>query len=80
MEENFDALDVIAQTRGKVKMDDQPTGNYLFPLWGSLTVFFYLLEFALWQWLHQQWCLWLWAGIPLVGHKITDIKEITFNE
>ncbi len=34
MEENFDALDVIAQTRGKVKMDDQPTGNYLFPLWG----------------------------------------------
>lgn len=67
MEDNFDALDVIAQTRGKVKMDDQPMGNYLFPLWGWLTAFFYLLEFVLWQWLHQDWCLWIWAGIPLVG-------------
>lgn len=77
MEENFDALDVIAQTRGKVKMDDQPTGNNLFPLWGWLTAFFYLLEFALLQWLHQGWCMWVWVGIPLVGIPlmVTFIKR-----
>ena len=67
MEENFDALEVIARTRGKVKMDDRPTGGKLFPLWGWLTAFFYLLEFVLWQRLHQDWVMWLWAGIPLVG-------------
>ena len=67
MEENFDALDIIAQTRGKVEMDNIPTGEKLFPLWGWLTAVFYLLEFILWQWLHQEWCLWLWVGIPLIG-------------
>ena len=67
MEENFDALEVIAQTRGKVNMDDRPTGNNLFPLWGWLAASFYLLGFLLWQWLRQQWCLWLWVGIPLIG-------------
>lgn len=67
MEENFDALDVIARTRGKVNMDDVPTGGKLFPLWGWLTAFFYAAEFGLWMWLRQEWCLWLWIGIPLVG-------------
>ena len=67
MEENFDALNIIAQTRGKVEMDSIPTGEKLFPLWGWLTAVFYLLEFILWQWLHQEWCLWLWVGIPLIG-------------
>ena len=67
MEENFDALEVIARTRGKVEMDDLPTGGGLFPLWGWLTAFFYLLEFVLWQHFHQDWCLWLWVGIPLIG-------------
>ena len=67
MEENFDALEVIARTRGKVQMDDYPTGGWIFPLWGWLTVFFYLLEFLLWLWLRQDWCLWLWVGIPVVG-------------
>ena len=67
MEENFDALEVIARTRGKVYMDDIPTGKKLFPLWGCLTALFYLLEFVLWQTLHQDWCLWLWVGIPAVG-------------
>ena len=70
MEENFDALEVIARTRGKVQMDDKPTGNSLFPLWGWLTAFFYLLEFVLWQFLHQEWCLWLWIGIPLIGMPV----------
>ncbi|MBO4475801.1 MAG: hypothetical protein J5737_03665 [Bacteroidales bacterium] len=73
MEENFDALEVIARTRGKVSMDDRPRGNYLFPLWGWLTAFFYLLEFLLWQWLHLEWCLWLWVGIPLVGIPLTVV-------
>lgn len=67
MEENFDALEVIARTRGKVEMDDVPSGGWLFPLWGWLTVFFYLLEFILWQLLHQDWCMWVWAGIPIIG-------------
>lgn len=67
MEENFDALEVIARTRGKVEMDDIPTGGKLFPLWGWLTAGFYLLAFILWQLLHQEWCLWLWIGIPVLG-------------
>ena len=67
MEENFDALEVIARTRGKVEMDDRPTGNWLFPMWGWLTAFFYLAEFICWQLFHQPWCLWLWVGIPVVG-------------
>lgn len=70
MEENFDALEVIARTRGKVDLDDMPTGKKLFPLWGWLTAFFYLLAFALWHFLHQEWCLWLWIGIPIVGFPL----------
>ena len=65
--EQFDALEVIARTRGKVDMDGAPTGGKVFPLWGWLTAFFYLAEFVLWQWLHQEWCLWLWIGIPVLG-------------
>ena len=70
MEENFDALEVIARTRGKVEMDDIPTGDKLFPLWGWLTAIFYLAEFILWQLFHQEWCLWLWVGIPALGIPI----------
>lgn len=65
--EQFDALDVIARTRGKVELDSLPSGDRLFPLWGGLTTALYLAEFLLWQCLHQPWCLWLWIGIPLVG-------------
>ena len=67
MEKNFDALDVIARTRGKVDMDSTPSGGWLFPLWGWLTAFFYLLEFVLWEILHAPWCVWLWIGVPLLG-------------
>ena len=67
MEENFDALEVIARTRGKVEMDDIPTGIMLFPLWGWLTAIFYLLTFLACKFLDRDWCLWLWVGIPLVG-------------
>ena len=73
MEENFDALEVIARTRGKVEMDAVPTGEKLFPLWGWLTAVFFLAEFILWQTLHQDWCVWLWAGIPLIGVPLMAI-------
>lgn len=71
--EQFDALEVIARTRGKVDMDGAPTGGKLFPLWGWLTAVFYLAEFMLWQWLHQEWCLWLWVGIPVLGLPLMAI-------
>ena len=73
MEENFDALEVIARTRGKVEMDAVPTGEKLFPLWGWLMAVFFLAEFILWQTLHQDWCVWLWAGIPLIGVPLMAI-------
>lgn len=65
--EQFDALEVIARTRGKVDMDIRPTGGRLFPMWGWLTAVFYSLEFGLWMLFHQEWALWLWIGIPAVG-------------
>ena len=65
--EQFDALEVIARTRGKVELDSVPTGGKLFPLWGWLAAVVYSLEFLLWQSLHQEWCLWLWVLIPAVG-------------
>ena len=65
--EQFDALEVIARTRGKVDLDSVPTGGKLFPLWGWLAAVVYSLEFLLWQLLHLEWCLWLWVLIPAVG-------------
>jgi hypothetical protein len=65
--EQFDALDVIARTRGKVEMDSVPTGARLFPLWGWLTAVFYLAAFLLILLLNQDWAGWLWIGIPVIG-------------
>ena len=65
--EQFDALDVIARTRGKVDMDDTPTGENLFLMWGTLTSVFFLLQFVLWNWLEQDWCMWVLTGIVLIG-------------
>ena len=73
MEENFDALEVIARTRGKVDMDNTPTGKNLFPLWGWLTACFYLAEFISWQLFRQEWCLWLWIGIPVIGAPLMTL-------
>ncbi|MBQ7750626.1 MAG: hypothetical protein IJR77_05300 [Bacteroidales bacterium] len=67
MEENFDALEVLARTRGKVEMDQVPIGENIFLVWGWPTAVFFLLEFVLWLVFHQQWCLWLWVGIPIVA-------------
>ncbi len=71
--EQFDALEVIARTRGKVDMDSTPTGGRLFPLWGWLTVVFYSLEFVVSHCLHQAWGLWLWIGIPVVGFPLMTV-------
>lgn len=65
--EKFDPIETIARTRGKVDMDEVHTGEVLFILWGTLTAVFYSLEFILWQWLHQEWNLWLWIAIPVLG-------------
>lgn len=73
MEERFDALEVIANTRGKVNMDALPSGEKLFPLWGWTAAFFYMLEFVLWQFLHQEWIIWLWVGIPAVGSPLMSL-------
>lgn len=64
--DQFDALEVIARTRGKVDMDSTPTEDPIFILWGSLTAFFYLLEFVLLR-LGFGWAVWLWAGVPVLG-------------
>jgi hypothetical protein len=43
------------------------TGENLFLAWGYPTAFFLLVEFvALMLW-NQDWCSWIWLGIPLVG-------------
>ena len=65
--EQFDALEVIARTRGKVNMDDTPTGENLFLMWGTLTSVFFLLQFVLWRWLEQGWCMWVWTGSVFIG-------------
>lgn len=67
MEELFDALEVIARTRGKVEMDKVPTGENLFLLWGILTAAFFLIQFVLWMVFRQSWCLWIWTGAVVIG-------------
>lgn len=60
-------LDVITQIRGKVLNNNEPTGENLFLAWGYPTAFFLLVEFtALMLW-DEDWCAWLWVGIPCVG-------------
>ena len=65
--EQFDALDVIARTRGKVEMDKVPTGENIFLLWGTLTATFFLIQFVLWMVLRQPWCMWIWVGAVVIG-------------
>ena len=67
MEEQFDALEVIARTRGKVEMDKVPTGENIFLLWGILTASFFLIQFVLWMVFRQSWCLWIWTGAVVIG-------------
>ena len=60
-------LDVISQIRSKVISEKVPTGENLFLAWGYPTAFFLLLEFvALMVW-NEDWCHWIWTGIPMIG-------------
>ena len=62
-----DELDIIARTRSEVMSRKEITGENLFLAWGYPTAFFLLVEFvALMLW-DQDWCCWIWLGIPLVG-------------
>ena len=62
-----DELDIIARTRSEVMSRKEITGENLFLAWGYPTAFFLLVEFvALMLW-NQDWCSWIWLGIPLVG-------------
>lgn len=60
-------LDIIAHIRSEVTGSKTPTGENLFLVWGYPTAFFLLMEFIALQLWHENWCEWLWAGIPLVG-------------
>lgn len=60
-------LDIITQTRGEVMNPKEMTGENLFLAWGYPTAIVLLLEFAALMIWNEDWCSWLWAGIPLIG-------------
>ena len=59
--------DIIARTRSEVHGNKELTGENLFLAWGYPTAIVLLMEFAALQLWHEDWCCWLWIGIPLVG-------------
>lgn len=70
-------LDIITQVRGEVMSRKELTGENLFLAWGYPTALVLLLEFvALLMW-NEDWCDWLWAGIPLIG---TPLMVYFLNE
>jgi len=60
-------LNIIAQMRGQVMSRKELTGENLFLAWGYPTAIVLLLEFAALLIWNDDWCCWLWAGIPLIG-------------
>lgn len=60
-------LNIITSIRGKVMNRKEVTGENLFLAWGYPTVIVLLLEFAALLVWNEDWCDWLWAGIPLIG-------------
>ena len=60
-------LNIIAQMRGQVLSRKELTGENLFLAWGYPTAIVLLLEFAALLIWNEDWCAWLWAGIPLIG-------------
>ena len=60
-------LDIITRIRGEIMSRKDLTGENLFLAWGYPTVIVLLMEFvALLIW-NEDWCDWLWMGIPLIG-------------
>ena len=60
-------LDLISRVRGEVLSRKELTGENLFLGWGYPTAIVLLLEFAALLIWNEDWCLWLWVGIPLIG-------------
>ena len=60
-------LDIISHIRNEVIIRKELTGENLFLAWGYPTAIVLLLEFAALMLWHENWCNWLWAGIPLIG-------------
>ena len=67
MTDSKQELDIIASVRGEVYSSRQPTGENLFLCWGYPTAIILLLEFAALMIWNEDWCGWLWLGIPLIG-------------
>ena len=77
-------LDIITHVRSEVMSSRELTGENLFLAWGYPTVLVLLVEFAALQIWNEDWCAWLWAGIPLIGtpfmiHFINEDYERTHN-
>ena len=62
-----DELDIIARMRNEVKSRKELTGENLFLAWGYPTAIVLFVEFAALLLWNEDWCDWLWAGIPLIG-------------
>ena len=60
-------MDIITRMRGEVMSRKDLTGENLFLAWGYPTVLVLLAEFAALMIWNENWCAWLWAGIPLIG-------------
>lgn len=60
-------LDIITRMRSEVMSRKELTGENLFLAWGYPTVIVLLLEFAALMLWNEDWCSWLWVGIPLIG-------------
>jgi hypothetical protein len=60
-------LDIITRMRGEVMQRKQLTGENLFLAWGYPTALVLLLEFVALNLWNEDWCNWLWVGIPLIG-------------
>ncbi len=63
----IDELDIISRMRGDVMGRKELTGENLFLTWGYPTAIILLLEFAALLIWNEDWCAWLWLGIPLIG-------------
>ena len=59
-------LDIITRVRGEVMSRKELTGENLFLAWGYPTVIVLIAEFAALLIWNEDWCSWLWAGIPLI--------------
>ena len=63
----IEELDIITRTRGEVMSSKELTGENLFLAWGYPTAIILILEFAALLIWNEDWCSWLWMGIPLFG-------------